>query len=55
MSTAAPKETRSIVLTEDIDKLGKSDELVRVHPTRATSLVESGKARWATKADFGIA
>ena len=49
------ENTRSIVLLEDVDKLGKSTELVRAHLTRAGQLVDSGKARWATKADFGIA
>lgn len=50
-----PENTRSVVLLEAIDKLGAAEKLVRVHPTRAGSLVESGRARWATKADFGIA
>lgn len=50
-----PESTRAVVLIEAIDKLGAAEELVRVHPSRAGSLVESGKARWAIKADFGIA
>ena len=55
MSNNAPKQTRFIVLLEEVDKVGKANELVRVHPSRATTLVEAGKARWATKADFGLA
>lgn len=49
-----PKETRSVVLLEDVDKVGKKDELKRIHPNQASSLVEKSKARWATKADFGF-
>ena len=51
---APPKDTRTIVLLDDVDKVGKKDERHRVHPSQATSLVEKGKARWATKADFGL-
>ncbi|WP_156463976.1 hypothetical protein [Devosia sp. Leaf420] len=51
---SAPKETRSIVLLETIDDIGESGNLQKIDPSEAEALVGEKKARWATKADFGL-
>lgn len=49
-----PKDTRSIVLLETIDDIGESGTLQKIDPSEAEALVDEEKARWATKADFGL-
>lgn len=54
MSTKELKDTRSVVLLEDIKGLGKSGDVVRVAPARAEALVKIVKARGARVEDFGL-
>ena len=54
MSTKTHKDTRSIVLIEDVRGLGKSGEVVRVAPARADALVQVAKARGARVEDFSL-
>lgn len=48
------KETRSVVLLDEVRQLGKAGELKRVAPERAAELIASVRARPAKIDDFKL-